>query len=218
MAGLAEAVLTALDGAVPDGFTRVGDRRWVGELRGQIRTIVEFQALKGAQYSGRWGFGVDLVPLLRGSRLAWKKTVRTAAFDLTIDPIDDLGAVPHWCAIPVHMDAGSAQAVAQRVWHAAAQDFAAVTTIVDLLGLFHRRSSMTFRRFGLQHYAQTDLAWGLLRIATGELAEGDRQLGRFCARHDVRPDDPVLRKAVTEAQALARSSQDVADTKTADRS
>jgi len=62
---LSDEILRALQEAVPAGFSRVSDWRWVSDSRNAIRRIVEFQALKGAQYSTRWGFFIDFVPRLR---------------------------------------------------------------------------------------------------------------------------------------------------------
>jgi hypothetical protein len=76
------------------GFEPVGPRRWVSCVNPPIRRIFEFQALKGATYSARWGFSLDFVSALRGGRLRWKRSSKAAAFDLCIDPIDEPGDVP----------------------------------------------------------------------------------------------------------------------------
>ncbi len=84
------------------GFDLVRPRRWVSNTMGATRRIFEFQALKGATYSARWGFSLDFVPVMRNGHLRWKRTPKGAEFDLCIDPIDEFGDVPDWCSL-VHL-------------------------------------------------------------------------------------------------------------------
>lgn len=201
--GLPEPTLNALHRAAPDGFERTSDRRWVSEPRNEIRRILEFQAIKGAQYSARWGFGVDFVPKVRGGRPSWKRTSKTADFDVTIDPIDDAGSVQRWCSIVATDSVRHVDAVARDVWAKASEDFARVVAVADLLDLMNARATMTFRRFGPHNYVQTDLTRGLIQIAVGDLDEGMTLVGTFCERFDVLQDDAVLAKAVAHARALS---------------
>lgn len=83
-----DEVLQAVHEAIPTDFHQVSERRWVSDPCNAIRRIIEFQAVKGLRYSARWGFSIDFVPRLSGVRLSWKRTLKTADFDLTIDPID----------------------------------------------------------------------------------------------------------------------------------
>ena len=197
-----EENLRVLQEAAPAGFHRVADRRWVSEADGDIRRIVEFQALKGAQYVARWGFSVDFVPRLRGSRLAWKRTFATAEFDLCIDPLDAEGTVPHWCAFARDDSPRHVMKVARAVNDATSTDFAPIRTADDLLHLFERRSRMVFRRFGLENYVQTDLAWGLLQLAAGDVEAGSDRLTRFCERFEVDSGAAILAKAKVQAARL----------------
>jgi hypothetical protein len=82
----------------PLGFERIRPRRWVAAARPLVRSIFEFQALKGATYSARWGFSLDFVPLWHADGLKWKRTAKTANFDLCIDPIDQYLGPPDWCS------------------------------------------------------------------------------------------------------------------------
>lgn len=162
--------------------------------------------MKGAQYSATWGFGVDFVPKFRRGRFSWKRTARSADFDVPLDPIDDAGIVPRWCSLAATDSARRVAAVARDAWTKASQDFSGVVTIADLLELMRVRAAMTFRRFGTHNYVQTDLARGLLQIAVGDIDEGMTRLSMFCERFDVRHDDAVLAKAI--AHARARSDAD----------
>jgi hypothetical protein len=72
----------------PLDLEQIRPRRWVATAQPPIRSIFEFQALKGANYSARWGLSLDFVPLWRADGLRWKRTAKTANFDLCIDPID----------------------------------------------------------------------------------------------------------------------------------
>ncbi len=62
---------------------------------------------------------------------------------------------------------------------------------------------MQFRRFSLQNYAQTDLAWGLLLLATGKAEEGYRRLANFCESFEIDRSTAILQKAVAEASAVS---------------
>jgi len=76
------------------GFQRTRPRRWVDNTTPPICKIFEFQPLKGLSYSARWGFSLDFVPIKKGGCLRWKRTAKTAQFDLCIDPTDIEGG-PH---------------------------------------------------------------------------------------------------------------------------
>src|SRR5271165_3649988 len=75
----------------PLGFERIGPRRWINGIHPPIRSIFEFQARKGDRYAACWGFSLDFVPIRRNGRLQWKRTSKSAAFDLCIDPINQDG-------------------------------------------------------------------------------------------------------------------------------
>lgn len=199
MLELCDEVLRTLQEAVPTGFHQASERRWVSDPRNKIRRIIEFQALKGARYSARWGFSIDFVPRLRGGRLSWKRTLKSADFDLSIDPIDIEGVDFDWCSFSFDVGMRDIRRIVSAVKNAASSDFSSAHTIHDLLDLFSRRSEMKFRRFGLANYVQTDIAWGLLQLAAGNEAEGSGRIARFCERFEIDPDSPVLMKARREA-------------------
>lgn len=202
MAAFSEEVILALQDAAPEGLRRIADRRWVSEPHRGIRKILEFEALKGAQYSARWGFSVDFVPRLQGKRLSWKRTEKAAALDLCIDPIDVEGNVPKWCSFTSDVRADGIKKIARNVREHASRDFARINTLHDLRELFQQRANMKFRRFGLANYVQADLAWGMLQLATGDLEEGVSRIAAFCERFGVDPMEPILVKAKQEALQL----------------
>lgn len=199
MAAFSDDILLALGDAAPTGLGRVADRRWVGEAVGGIRRMLEFTALKGDQYSARWGFSVDFVPQLKGERLAWKRTPATAAFDLAIDPVDVEAHVPTWCSFNRDVRIGRVRKVARAVRAQASLDFDRVDTLQDLLKLFEQRETMRFVRFGPENYVQTDLARGLLQLATGDSQGAADRIRAFCDRFGVDPETPILAKAKQEA-------------------
>jgi hypothetical protein len=166
----------------PLGFVRIRPRRWVAARRPLIRTIFEFQALKGATYSARWGFSLDFVPLWRADGFKWKRTAKTANFDLCIDPIDEYRGPPDWCSCSRPIWPGEAVNIARiavavkESTRVAKLDLRRVTSISDVVALFQERAAMRFQRFSLENYTQTDLAWGLSLIAIGEAPEGKRHL------------------------------------------
>jgi hypothetical protein len=191
----------------PLGFELAGSHRWVSPSRNSIRRLVHFELLKGGVYTPRWGFSVDFVPVLRSRRLRWKRTLKSAAFDLCIDPVDELGVAPHWGMLLQPIEgyrrptarhvAAAASATAQR----AHRDFLRVDGVADLAVLFAERSLMRFERFSLDNYVQTEIAWGLCLLAMGRPDEGGDRIARFCDRFDVSVEDTLLAKARIEATA-----------------
>jgi len=183
---------------------QVRPRRWVGSASAPIRKIFEFQAIKGAQYSARWGFSLDFVPVFRGKRLRWKRTSKSAEFDLCIDPIDQAQRVPAWCSF-VHSPEVNEARPEDVIWAAknaayeAQKDFSRVNSVADLIALFRERASMSFRRFSLENYVQTHIAWGLALIAMGEAAEGEAHVRQFCERFGVDRNERLIKNAEMEA-------------------
>lgn len=194
----------------PLGFERIRPRYWVESRDLPIRRLFDFQPLKGARYSARWGFSLGFVPLCMNGRLRWKRTPKTARFDLCIDPIDSNGRVPDWCSLsrsryPAnHYDWERVLHVTTDGVMAARPDFDRVKSIKDILALFRERSAMKFRRFSLESYIQTHIAWGLSLIAIGEPEEGERHLQIFCTRFSIDRVDPILRQAEQEAMRAAQ--------------
>ena len=192
------AKLPALD------LEQVRPRRWVSRTKGPVRKIFEFQAMKGARYSACWGFSLDFVPVLRRRRLRWKRTSKSAEFDLCIDPIDQAERVPAWCSFvhsPVVEEARPQDVIwaAKNAAYEAQNDFGRVNSVADLIGIFRERASMSFRRFSLENYVQTHIAWGLALIAIGEAEEGEVHLGRFCERYGIDRNERLIKKAEAEA-------------------
>jgi hypothetical protein len=193
----------------PEGFDFVRARRWVNSRTAPIRRIFEFQALKGATYSARWGFSLDFVPVLQNGRLRWKRTPKSIAFDLHIDPQDELGPAPDWCSltyIPGYTEPGAKQItrVVADATRAARRDFARVDSIADIISIFNERAQRTFGRFSLENYVQTHIAWGLGLVAIGKSAEGEAHIKLFCTQYGIDRKDSVLRKAENEAVRYAR--------------
>lgn len=186
-------------------FQRIGDRRWVSEPAQSMRRIFEFELLKGNVLSARWGWSVDFVPLLAGHKLAWKRTAAKARPDLCIDPIDVAGDVPAWCSFPEGASPSRVGAVAAAAQKAANADWSKVAGLKDLIDMFEQRSKMSFRRFSLDNYAQTDLAWGLALLALGRGAEGESRLAAFCQNFGVDLETAILQKARAEAASMRQA-------------
>jgi hypothetical protein len=189
----------------PLGFERIRARRWVAGTHPPIRRIFEFQPLKGEQYSGRWGFSLDFVPILKNGKLRWKRTSRSATFDLCIDPIDTEGGPRDWCSLSRFIYPSKTYDWS-RVWRtvkattqAARTDFSRGNSIDKVASIFRERSTMRSRRFLLENYPQTHIAWGLCLIALGRLAEGETHLEKYCCQFSVDRHDRILDQAVQEA-------------------
>jgi hypothetical protein len=187
----------------PIGFEPVRARRWVSGTIAPIHKIFEFQAMKGGWYSARWGFSLDFVPVVRNGRLRRKRTSKSVEFDLCIDPIDEIGIAPDWCsfveiATLKEVDASHLIRVVRAATRAAHDDFARVNSVGDVVTVFHERASMAFRRFSLENYVQTHIAWGLCLLAVGKRAEGEEHIRLFCEKNGINRNDPLIHKAESE--------------------
>lgn len=184
-------------------FEATGPLRWVSGEKAPIREIFEFQLLKGRQYSARWGFSLDFVPGFRNGTFRSKRTSKAAEFDLCIDPIDEAGAPPAWGSFADEEAAMHVAAVVAKAARMAKRDFDRVRSLAELIEIFRERRSIPLRRFSLDNYVQTHLAWGLASVATGRRASAETHLGLFCSEHGVARDDRALRKAEAEAAAFS---------------
>jgi hypothetical protein len=193
----------------PLGFERIRPRHWVEGLKPPIRKIFEFQARKTGGYAACWGFSSDFVPIKRAGRLQWKRTSRAAAFDLCIDPIDQVEeAQDTWYVsrfiFPLKSYNWSNLArTVKNATSAAQTDLNKVYSVSDIASMFTQRSAMKFRVFSLDNYVQTHLAWGLCLIAIGKAEEGEKHLERYCAEYSVDRNSRLLQEAECEAKKIA---------------
>lgn len=201
---IGDVIATALEGRWPAQFERVHDLIWTSESEKHIRRISEFQAMKGATFSACWGISIDFVPLTGRNGLVWKRTTKTAARDLTIDPIDISGSIPDWCSFFHNDDDLRIRKVARVSLEAAKADWAKLSSLHDIVACFESRSKMTFERFSLENYTQTHLAWGLALIALGRHDEGQRHLDAYLEQTNIAADDAILAKARRLAEALSQ--------------
>jgi hypothetical protein len=199
-----------LDGELsPLGFERIRPRMWLESKRPPIRRLFEFQPIKGEVYSARWGFALDFVPIQRAEKLAWKRTAKPARFDLSIDPIDSEGHPREWHSVSRFIypakkyDWGKLVRTVEDTAKGARPDFNRVNSIEDIVALFRERSTMKFKRFSLDNYVQTHIAWGLALIAIGAPEEGERHLQTYCATFSIDRNDRILRQAEQTAIVLA---------------
>ena len=202
---LGDIVAGVLEGALPPGFRRVGDLFWVSSPTDHIRYLLKFQAMKGMTFSACWGVSVDFVPIFSGGKLRWKRTAKSAAFDLCLDPIDSSGRIPSWCSFYSNDRAHHVERAATAAVKAARSDWSKITALKDVADTFERRAKMQFQRFSLENYVQTDLAWGLVLVALGQADQGQRHLDAFCEQFAIAPETAILAKARAEAAAIARA-------------
>jgi hypothetical protein len=182
----------------------VGDLSWVSDPTDHIRYLLKFQAMKGMTFSACWGVSVDFVPFFSGGgKLGWKRTVKSAAFDLCLDPVDSSGRIPGWCSFYSNDRDHHVERAAKAAVKAARLDWSKITALKHVADTFERRSKMQFRRFSLENYVQTDLAWGLVLVALGQADRGQHHLDAFCEQFAVAPDTAILAKAKADAAAIA---------------
>lgn len=201
---IGDVVAAALEGRWPAQFERVHDLIWTSESENHIRRIFDFQPMKGVTFSACWGVSIDFVPLTGRKGLVWKRTTKTAARDLTIDPIDISGSIPVWCSFVHNDDDRRIQKVARVSLEAAKADWAKLSSLNNIVACFESRSKMTFERFSLENYTQTHLAWGLALIALGRHDEGQRHLNAYVEQTHIAPDSVILVKAKRLAEEMAQ--------------
>jgi hypothetical protein len=200
-----DVVDATLIGRWPGPFQRVHDLVWVSEPKSHVRCVFEFQRMKGARFSACWGISIDFVPLTGRKGLVRKRTTKTAERDLTIDPIDLEGTIPVWCSFMHNEGDRRIQKVARASLEAAKADWATLSSLVDIVACFERRSKLTFQRFSLENYSQTHLAWGLVLVALGRSEEGERHLASYVEQIDIASDNLILLKAKRLAEAIAQT-------------
>ncbi|CDX18322.1 hypothetical protein MPLB_1700113 [Mesorhizobium sp. ORS 3324] len=200
---LGDVVAGVLADSLASDFQRVGDLFWVSDPKDHMRYLLKFQAVKGMTFSACWGVSVDFVPIFGGGKLKWKRTAKSAAFDLCIDPIDSSGRIPAWCSFYSNDRDYHVERAASAAAKAARQDWSKIAALKDLAGTFERRAKMEFRRFSLENYVQTDLARGLVLIALGRADEGQHYLDAFCQQFAIAPEATILTKAKGEAITIA---------------
>jgi hypothetical protein len=201
--------LLTIDAALEDlmpsqGFERSRPGRWVRSTKQPVREVFEFQAMKGMVRSARWGFSLDFVPVLQGTRLKWKRTLKSLAFDLCIDPIDRAGSLLAWFTVSQSDPERVVRRVVRQTVGEAASDFDQVDSVADVIRVFDDRNAMSFVRFSLENYVQTHIAWGLALISVGKPAEGEEHLRRFRERFGVDADNALLTLAVAQASHFNR--------------
>lgn len=157
---IGDVIATTLENRWPGHFERVHDLVWTSTPDSHIRRIFSFEAVKGARFSASWGVSMDFVPLLAHKGLRWKRTTKTAAPDLNIDPIDLAGSIPEWCSIYGNDEDRWIGKAARASLEAAKADWAKLSSLREIVECFETRSRMTFKRFSLENYLQTHIAWG----------------------------------------------------------
>ncbi|MCX5512440.1 hypothetical protein [Kaistia algarum] len=89
--------------------------------------------------------------------------------------------------------------MARAVRKLASRDLARISTLHDLRELFEQRATMKFQRFDLTNYVQTDIAWGMLQLATGDREGSESRIAAFCHEHGIDPATPILVAAKEQA-------------------
>lgn len=69
----------------PLGFVQITPRRWVDGSTAPARRVFEMALFKGAAMKPRWGFSLDFVPHLSGSRVSWHRSNRAAELDVVLE-------------------------------------------------------------------------------------------------------------------------------------
>jgi hypothetical protein len=182
-------------------FQLVKPRWWVRDVKPSIRELFNVAPLKGASYSVRWGFSLDFVPLMWTKPPRWKRTNKSAHFDLVIEPLDQGSEEFVFHHLPGYdeVERTTIQRIAQASIQRALSDFDAVKGIEDIPRMFTKVSMLPAKRFSLDNYTQAHLAWGITLLRLGEVDKGHALVARACALHRIDGAHPILARAMAPA-------------------
>ena len=185
----------------PHGFQQTKPRFWVRDAKPLIRELFNIYPLKGASYSVRWGFSLDFVPLMWTKPPRWKRTNKSAHFDLTFEPLDQGSREFVFHHMPGYDEAErtTIQRIARGSVQRALSDFDAVKGISDIPGMFAKFARMPAKRFGLDNYSQARLAWGLTLMRLGQIDEARALIAKACELHRIDVAQLILVRAIAEA-------------------
>lgn len=183
------------------GFQSTKPRLWVRSIKPSIRELFNVAALKAAGYSVRWGFSLDFVPLMWTKPPRWKRTDKSANFDLVVEPFDQGSKefVFHHLPGAFEVDRATIRRIAEGSTKQAMSDFEKVTSLEDIARMFAWVEQLPVKRFGLENYVQAHLAWGLTLLHLGEREKGHALVAKACELHRFDSADRLLCKAIADA-------------------
>lgn len=178
IASVFDAPLTIL------GFEKINRRKWVRSGKPEIREVFSILAMKGASYSPAWGFSLDYVPHVSGSKLKWHRTNKSAILDFRFAPFDyeSPGSVgfEQWIIDSLYgYDRAVKQAKqvaklslqkAQAFWNSV-EDLRDVSSIYEDQLRQTRAKDKKIKRFGFFNYTQHPIAYAFTLAKLGKEQE-----------------------------------------------
>jgi hypothetical protein len=187
------------------GFVQIAPRRWVDGSTAPTRRVFEMQLLKGATMKARWGFSLDFVPHLSGSRVYWHRSNRTAQLDVVLE-LDERKCNASFLhgAAWLHRDlerlAPAALQQAQETWRRG-------STLSGILDVVRELRERKINSFYVHFNWHLPLAFMFLSAKIGDLAAAQLELEAYARKYEL--DEDVVAK-------LSKLIQDTAPVKYAE--
>jgi len=175
------------------GLVAVGGakRRWARQNSPEILGLVELQSLK-SDFTAVWGLSLTFVPHLTTSgEIAWHRTPKSAAFDLSYQPFDYEPDLRPWaisCFSTREELQVDSRLFASRVSESAARFLEPQTSTRPVLEAFEAKRVRPYIRLGFDHYPQEMLAYAFVLARAGEEGWSKEALKRFAEQHQVPTD------------------------------
>jgi hypothetical protein len=186
------------------GFEHPRTLVWVRSGKPEIRDLFMLGKVFRSSLAPAWGFSCDFVPHLRGSKVVWHRTPKSARFDLFYDPWDYSRDTQSWQVSQFlnKEDVDSwAGALAQKSLSRAVEYWERVQSVGDLLSEFRVWQASKPIRFGFDNYPDSGLALAFVLKRLGEDEEASGLLEDFV--ESTRLNDACqqrLRQLLSEAE------------------
>jgi len=188
----------------PWGFQRIGQRKWIRSQKLPIRELFVLSALKGAQFSPKWGFSSGFAPSFGGGIFRRQSTDKNATMDLVIDPIDITAETPPqaFSFLPGYHNEIPVEQIRKCAEHfvpLALADFDRVQSVQDFCRFFDERSQLKYRRFTFEMYVLHRLVHSFILLRSGRRDEGLERIREFCRSIDTDFENRILAEYVCAA-------------------
>lgn len=179
------------------GFEAVKGHKWVKSNSGEIRQLFTLGSSRGVALFPGWGFSFDFVPHIGpGEKVKWHRTPKTAAYDLSYDPVDYTRNVREWTISRYGRKSEineNAEQIASRAVFEAEKFWGRVHSLSDVANLFEEWRHRKFVRFGFDNYVNAPLSFSFVLARLGRKTEATEWLEKFLRGVSVETRE-VLRK------------------------
>ena len=184
---------SALEGAA---FSMTGRRRWVRSRCNEFRDVFEIASLKGGRCYPRWGLSLNYCPQIKGKKIHFHRTEKSAQIDVVWDPIDYVDApsraMESWVfdSLWTKPRKASSQAgkVAKKAVPRALTWFSGNNSVDDIITVLEAKKTEKVYRFGFANYVQQPLALALSYAQIGNSVRAAQLLEEYIVSYEVLPE------------------------------